>query len=641
MTIPTLSTLPVAPARTDPPATFVTRADAFLAAIVTFQGEMNTSIGAMNTDIAGVNADAVSAAADAVSAAASAAAAEAASNAAEWVSGTSYAEGDVVYSPIDFKSYRANTATSGTTDPSASADWTVLGYELPTQTGNSGKFLTTDGTDESWGTIAIPASGLTTNTRQAVTSAATTAIDIDSGQVVDLTMAANITTLSFSNVPASGTPILVKIVVKNASDGTAYTIAWPSSVYWNSTTIQGSTTSPDLASGAGGVTVISILTTDGGTKWRGWVDSSIVGGVTNNMWLWGNGDGYRLGRGATTADAQSPVNIEVGQTFIFASRGEQSGHAIRSDGTLWGWGSQANYGIIGDESSAQATCPRQVGSETDWFKCTTGFRHAGGLRGDGILYMWGYSGAGGIGNNSTSQQMSPVQIGSSNWIDLATSEDSTMAIRSDGTMWGWGDGNNYRTGIGTETDRSSPVQCGVGTGFVQLSMGETHGHAVKSDGTLWCWGNGGDQKNGNGSTAEIQTPSQVGSDTDWKQCSSGYTHGMAIKTDNTLYGWGENGNGEVGVGTTAKVTFPTQIGSDTWLKVSTKLGTPKGTYAVKSDNTLWSWGEGSGYNLGHGGGTSYSAPQQVGTDTDWNDVFDGSRNYSGTIAFKGPKINPS
>ena len=169
MTIPTLSTLPVAPARTDPPATFVTRADAFLAAIVTFQGEMNTSIGAMNTDIAGVNADATAAAASATAAAGSATAAANAAGAALWVSGQAYAEGDAAISGVNYQTYRAETTTSGTTDPSADANWTKISGSLPDQSGNADYFLTTDGTDASWvplsasPTLQATASGVLAN----------------------------------------------------------------------------------------------------------------------------------------------------------------------------------------------------------------------------------------------------------------------------------------------------------------------------------------------------------------------------------------------------------------------------------------------------------------------------------------------
>lgn len=131
MTIPTISTLPVAPARTDAPATFVTRADAFLAALVTMQSELNTSIGAMNTDIAGVNTDATSAASSASSAAASAAAAASSAGATLWVSGQTYAAGAAAISGINFQTYRAITSTSGTTDPSAdSANWVKISGTL-------------------------------------------------------------------------------------------------------------------------------------------------------------------------------------------------------------------------------------------------------------------------------------------------------------------------------------------------------------------------------------------------------------------------------------------------------------------------------------------------------------------------------
>ena len=129
MTIPTITVLPVAPARTDTPAVFNTRADAFLGALYSpFSTQMNTTIGSMNTDIAGVNADAIAAAASAVDAAASATAAESSAGAVEWVSGTTYAVGYAVWSPIDFQSYRAKVITSGTVDPSAAPSvWEPIG----------------------------------------------------------------------------------------------------------------------------------------------------------------------------------------------------------------------------------------------------------------------------------------------------------------------------------------------------------------------------------------------------------------------------------------------------------------------------------------------------------------------------------
>ena len=114
-----ITALPNPPTRSDP-VNFNSRADAFLSALPTFATEAN----ALQAD---VNAKQTDAAASAAAALASENAANAASNVTAWVSGTTYAIGNVRYSPITFLSYRRKTAGAGTTDPSAdSTNWQLI-----------------------------------------------------------------------------------------------------------------------------------------------------------------------------------------------------------------------------------------------------------------------------------------------------------------------------------------------------------------------------------------------------------------------------------------------------------------------------------------------------------------------------------
>lgn len=121
MTAPTVTALPTPPSRQEPD-TFSDRSDAFLGALPTFQSELNTLGSYVETEAASVGTDAAAAATSATNAAnsATAAAASAATaGAVAWSSGASYTAGALVYSTVDYQTYRAITTHSGvTTDPS-------------------------------------------------------------------------------------------------------------------------------------------------------------------------------------------------------------------------------------------------------------------------------------------------------------------------------------------------------------------------------------------------------------------------------------------------------------------------------------------------------------------------------------------
>ncbi|KXH84949.1 hypothetical protein AU378_04115 [Chryseobacterium kwangjuense] len=119
-------------------------------------------------------------------------------------------------------------------------------------------------------------------------------------------------------------------------------------------------------------------------------------------------------------------------------------------------------------------------------------------------------------------------------------------------------------------------------------------------------------------------PNQTGC---WKTVSAGTFHSLGIKTDGTLWAWGNNSNGQLGDGTNINRNNPVQIGgAANWKKV---FAAEKYSVAIKTDGTLWAWGYNQFGFLGDGTTTNRTIPTKIGTATDWEDIAVGDSHNLG------------
>jgi len=351
---------------------------------------------------------------------------------------------------------------------------------------------------------------------------------------------------------------------------------------------------------------------------------------TGSLWSWGNNAAGQIGDGTTTI-RRSPVLI-AGTTWLSVSKNGTSSSptgaaGIKTDGSLWVWGKNdgSSAGRIGDGTEISKSSPVQVTGT--WKMVSAGTYHTAAIKTDGTLWGWGSNIRGQIGNNTSGNNIStPVQttLGGNDWKMVSCGGyAATAAIKTDGTLWAMGYVNAVPTGGG---QYQTPTQV-PGTTWKQVSIGYSHGGAVKTDGTLWSWGynNSSYYITGNGTDTSTYSPVQTSAGgTNWKQISCGNNNTAAIKTDGTLWMWGYNASGQIGNNSIVSASTPVQTiaGGTNWKMVSAGCYT---TMGIKTDGTLWTWGAGYHGNLGDGGSADKSSPiQTVAGGTNWKQVSSGS-----------------
>ncbi len=202
------------------------------------------------------------------------------------------------------------------------------------------------------------------------------------------------------------------------------------------------------------------------------------------------------------------------------------------------------------------------------------FRTSFALKSDGTVWAWGSNyycrlGSGSASTSTTNSFTStPKQvIGLDQITSISAGSSHTLALRADGTVWAWG--NLSYSSIsnpippGPPYCSPTPLQLPNLSGVTAVNAGLSHALVLKGgDSTILAWGENTYGEVGNGTTARSDIPVQVSGLNGITSISSGLYSSYALKSDGAVWGWGHNGFGQLGnstnIGTSKPNPFPLQ-----------------------------------------------------------------------------------
>ncbi|MBI5535832.1 MAG: hypothetical protein HY898_24145 [Deltaproteobacteria bacterium] len=344
----------------------------------------------------------------------------------------------------------------------------------------------------------------------------------------------------------------------------------------------------------------------------------------HTLWCWGSNEQDQLGGSSEALGPQQVTNL--GQEVARIALGDTHTCAQKLDGTLWCWGSNVHAELAignGTDTPNFVPTPTLVSAlGSDVLQLEAGSSRACARRSDNTVWCWGAEFS---SDWPTATPPTVIETLDSQVAEVATSRH-TCARKYDQSLWCWGRNNDGQIGSGTTADSPEPMQViALADQTSHFDVGTYHTCVVKKDHTLWCWGSNlhgqianwapGPLNCGVGPCPNPVPVTELGAQV--ARVAAGVYHTCAIRLDGTLWCWGHNDHGQVGDGTqNINVFAPVQVAT-VGSQVAQVAPGLHHTCARGNDGALWCWGLNDQGQLGDGTTTDSPLPVQVALACPW------------------------
>nr|XP_047123873.1 E3 ubiquitin-protein ligase HERC2 isoform X1 [Hydra vulgaris]XP_047123877.1 E3 ubiquitin-protein ligase HERC2 isoform X2 [Hydra vulgaris] len=241
----------------------------------------------------------------------------------------------------------------------------------------------------------------------------------------------------------------------------------------------------------------------------------------------------------------------------------------------------------------------------------------------GKLYSCGESSFGKLGiGDITGNVTSPRLVTGLNQlivtkVSVHSGGNHVMALTSDGLAFSWGDGENGQLGHGNLMSCSKPhlIEAFVGKIVTDISCGSAHSAAIVENKYLYTWGLGDFGRLGHGDEETILQPKFVthflGYNVVQVSCGSRDAQTVCITDDDKVWSWGDGDFGKLGRGGSERCLIPVEVEQLRGLQICKILCGAQFTVALTKTGTVWTWGKGDFYRLGHGTDIHVRQPKLV------------------------------